>query len=105
MSIWRVVAGRPAELDCAEVYYNGPRYKAGYSPISADQCYAYVLDVDGAQRDFGNAPAWQLMYERSAGYGGTWGKTRETIGPDSNVSHTRIEWLLVDDRGSEAGRS
>ncbi|MGH3269614.1 MAG: FAD-dependent monooxygenase [Trebonia sp.] len=97
MSIWRVVAGRPAELDCAEVYYNGPRYKAGYSPISADQCCAYVLDVDGAQRDFGDAPAWQLMYERSAGYGGTWGKIRETIGPDSNVSHTRIEWLLVDD--------
>lgn len=91
------MAGRPAELDCAEVYYNGPRYKAGYSPISADQCYAYVLDVDGAQRDFGDAPAWQLMYERSAGYGGTWGKIRETIRPDSNVSHTRIEWLLVDD--------
>jgi 2-polyprenyl-6-methoxyphenol hydroxylase-like FAD-dependent oxidoreductase len=36
------------------------------------------------------------MYERSAGYGGTWGKIREDIGPDSNVSHTRIEWLLVD---------
>src|SRR5215469_2629908 len=26
MSIWRVVAGRPAEMDCDEVYYNGPRY-------------------------------------------------------------------------------
>jgi 2-polyprenyl-6-methoxyphenol hydroxylase-like FAD-dependent oxidoreductase len=97
MSIWRVVADRPAEMDCAELYYGGPRYKAGYSPISADKCYAYVLDVDGTQRDFGDAPAWQLMYERSAGYGGTWGKIRETIGPDSNVSHTRIEWLLVDD--------
>ena len=96
MSIWRVVAGRPSEVDCAELYYGGPRYKAGYSPISADQCYAYLLDVDGAQRDFGAGPAWQLMYERSAGYGGTWGKIREDIGPDSNVSHTRIEWLLVD---------
>ena len=97
MSIWRVVAHRPAEMDCAELYYGGPRYNAGYSPISADQCYAYVLDVDGTQRDFGDAPAWQLMYERSAGYGGTWGKIRETIGPDSNVSHTRIEWLLLPD--------
>lgn len=96
MSIWRVVADRPAELDCAELYYGGPRYKAGYSPTSADKCYAYVLDVDGTQRDFGDEPAWQLMYERSAGYGGTWGKIRQTIGPDSNVSHTRIEWLLVD---------
>jgi 2-polyprenyl-6-methoxyphenol hydroxylase-like FAD-dependent oxidoreductase len=96
MSIWRVVAARPPEMDCAEVYYGGPRYKAGYSPISADQCYAYLLDADGAQRDLGTGPAWRLMYERSAGYGGTWGKIRETIGPDSNVSHTRIEWLLVD---------
>ena len=97
MSIWRVVADRPAEMDCAEVYYGGPRYKAGYSPISADKCYAYILDTDGAQRDFGDQPAWQLMYERSVGYGGTWGKIRESIGPDSNVSHTRIEWLLVPD--------
>ena len=96
MSIWRVVADRPAEMDCAEVYYDGPRYKAGYSPISATQCYAYVLDNDGKLGDFGDKAAWQLMYERSEGYGGTWGKIRETIGPDSNVSHTRIEWLLVD---------
>jgi 2-polyprenyl-6-methoxyphenol hydroxylase-like FAD-dependent oxidoreductase len=97
MSIWRVVADRPAEMDCAEVYYGGPRYKAGYAPISADKCYAYILDTDGAPRDFGDQPAWELMYERSAGYGGTWGKIRETIGPESNVSHTRIEWLLVPD--------
>ena len=95
MSIWRVVADRPAEMDCAELYYGGPRYKAGYSPISADKCYAYVLDTDGTLGDFGDRPAWQLMYDRSAGYGGTWGKVRKTIGPDSNVSHTRIEWLLV----------
>jgi 2-polyprenyl-6-methoxyphenol hydroxylase-like FAD-dependent oxidoreductase len=97
MSIWRVVAGRPAEMDCAEVYYNGPRYKAGYSPISAGQCYAYLLDVDGTRADFGDQPDWELMYERSAGYGGTWGAIRETIGPQSNVSHTRVEWLLVAD--------
>jgi 2-polyprenyl-6-methoxyphenol hydroxylase-like FAD-dependent oxidoreductase len=96
MTIWRVVADRPAELDCAELYYDGPRYKAGYTPISATQCYAFLLDVDGTRRDFGDRPDWELMYERSEGYGGTWGKIRETIGPDSNVSHTRIEWLLLD---------
>ena len=98
MSIWRAVADRAAEIDCAEVYYNGPRYKAGYSPISASsQCYAYLLDVDGKLTDFGAQPAWQLMRQRSEGYGGTWGKIRETIGADSNVSHTRVEWLLVGD--------
>ena len=71
MSIWRVVADRPDEMDCAEVYYGGPRYKAGYAPISAGQCYAYILDTDGTLRDFGDQPAWELMYERSAGYGVT----------------------------------
>ncbi|HEX4791251.1 MAG TPA: FAD-dependent monooxygenase [Actinospica sp.] len=103
MSIWRVVADRPAAMDCAEVYYGGPRYKAGYSPISKDKCYAYILDEDGTLADFGGGdgpgakPAWQLMFERSEGYGGTWGTLRESIGPASKVSHTRIEWLLVDD--------
>jgi 2-polyprenyl-6-methoxyphenol hydroxylase-like FAD-dependent oxidoreductase len=94
MSIWRVVADRPAAMDCAEVYYGGPRYKAGYSPISPGQCYAYVLDSEG---DFGDDPPWRLMYDRSAGYGGTWGQVRQSIGPGSHVSHTRIEWLLVPD--------
>jgi len=93
MSIWRVVAPRPAELDCAEVYYGGPRFKAGYSPISADRCYAYLLDEDDAAD---GRPLWEQMYERSRGYGGTWGRIRTTIGPDSDVSYTRIEWLLVD---------
>jgi 2-polyprenyl-6-methoxyphenol hydroxylase-like FAD-dependent oxidoreductase len=97
MTIWRVVSQRPAEMDCAEVYYGGPRYKAGYSPISADRCYAYILDEDRARNGFGDGPAWRLMYERSEGYGGTWGKIRQTIGPESDVSHTRIEWLLVED--------
>ena len=97
MSIWRAVADRPAELDCAELYYDGPRYKAGYTPISADRCYAYLLDVDGTRRDFGDRPDWELMYERSEGYGGTWGKIRATLGPHSSVLHTRIEWLLLDD--------
>jgi 2-polyprenyl-6-methoxyphenol hydroxylase-like FAD-dependent oxidoreductase len=96
MSIWRVVADRPAEMDCAELYYGGPRYKAGYSPISADKCYAYLLDEEGTLADFGDLPAWQLMYKRSEGYGGRWGKIRETISAESNVVHTRIEYLLVD---------
>ncbi|MBR7827774.1 FAD-dependent monooxygenase [Actinospica sp. MGRD01-02] len=101
MSIWRVVAERPADTETHEVYYGGPRYKAGYSPISKDSCYAYVLDEDGTIADFGGGeggrPAWELMYERSEGYTGKWGKLREAIGPESNVVHTRIEWLLVED--------
>lgn len=96
MSIWRVAADRPAEMDCTELYYDGPRYKAGYSPVSASRCYAYLLDQDGVLADFGDKDAWQLMYERSEGYGGTWGKVRDTIDAGSDVSHSRVEWLLID---------
>ena len=95
MSIWRVVAPRPAGMDCAERYDGGPRYMAGLSPVSASQCYAYIADED--RDDFGAGQPWQLMCERSAGYGGAWAEIRQAIGPDSCVSHTRIEWLLVPD--------
>ena len=44
MGIWRVVAKRPAEMECSEVYYGGPKYKAGYTPISDDLCYAFLLE-------------------------------------------------------------
>src|SRR4051794_35839562 len=32
MGIWRTVAKRPPEMDCSELYYGGPKYKAGYTP-------------------------------------------------------------------------
>ena len=53
--------------------------------------------MDGTRRDFGDRPDWEVMYERSEGYGGSWGKIRDTLGPHSSVLHTRIVWLLLDD--------
>jgi 2-polyprenyl-6-methoxyphenol hydroxylase-like FAD-dependent oxidoreductase len=43
MGIWRTIAKRPPEMDCSELYYGGPKYKAGYTPISEDLCYAFLL--------------------------------------------------------------
>jgi 2-polyprenyl-6-methoxyphenol hydroxylase-like FAD-dependent oxidoreductase len=96
MTIWRILADRPAAMDCAEVYYGGPRYKAGYSPISADQCYAYVLDEEVDTFSF-DRPLGEVLYERSAGYEGTWGEIRAGLTADTEVNHTRIESLLVPD--------
>jgi 2-polyprenyl-6-methoxyphenol hydroxylase-like FAD-dependent oxidoreductase len=96
MTIWRVLAERPAAMDCAEVYYGGPRYKAGYSPISADQCYAYVLDEDVDTFSF-DKPLGAVLRERSEGYGGIWGEIRGRINDETEVNHTRIEALLVAD--------
>jgi 2-polyprenyl-6-methoxyphenol hydroxylase-like FAD-dependent oxidoreductase len=95
MTIWRIVAPRPPEMDCAELYYGGPRYKAGYSPISADRCYAYVLDEELDSSGF-DRPLGAVLRERSEGYGGTWGWIRETITDDTLVDHRTIESLLED---------
>ncbi|MET9082849.1 FAD-dependent monooxygenase [Streptomyces sp. NPDC004237] len=97
MSIFRVVARRPAEMDCAEVYYGGPRYKAGYSPISDDQCYAYLLDENLDASLIGPRASLDLMRERGAGYGGTWGKILASLPDDTAVDYRWIEAILIDE--------
>ncbi|MEV6765442.1 FAD-dependent monooxygenase [Streptomyces sp. NPDC051105] len=97
MSIFRVVAQRPAEMDCAEVYYGGPRYKAGYSPISGHQCYAYLLDENLDTSLIGPRASLDLLRERGAGYGGTWGKIIASLPDDTAVDYRWIEAVLVDE--------
>ncbi|MER5527561.1 FAD-dependent monooxygenase [Streptomyces sp. NPDC002677] len=97
MSIFRVVARRPAEMDCAEVYYGGPRYKAGYSPISGDQCYAYLLDENLDASLIGPRASLDLLRERGAGYGGTWGRIIASLPDDTAVDYRWIEAVLVDE--------
>ncbi|MEU6139811.1 FAD-dependent monooxygenase [Streptomyces sp. NPDC047081] len=97
MSIFRVVAERPPEMDCAEVYYGGPRFKAGYSPISADRCYAYLLDENLDASLIGPRASLALMRERGAGYGGTWGKVVASLPEDTAVDYRWIEAVLVDE--------
>lgn len=97
MSIFRVVAERPAEMDCAEVYYGGPRFKAGYSPISPDQCYAYLLDENLDTTLIGPRAPLALLRERGAGYGGTWGKILASLPDDTAVDYRWIEAILVDE--------
>ncbi|TKA03090.1 FAD-dependent monooxygenase [Actinacidiphila oryziradicis] len=96
MSIFRVVADRPAEMDCAEVYYGGPRYKAGYSPISADKCYAYLLDENLDESLVGPRAPLALLRERGAGYGGTWGRILRSLPQDTAVDYRWIEAVLVE---------
>lgn len=43
MGIWRFITTRKPHMDTSAVFYGGPHYKAGYAPISATECYAYVL--------------------------------------------------------------
>jgi len=97
MGIWRVLADRPPEMDCAEVYYGGPRFKAGYSPISATQCYAYLLDDNLDAALIGPRAPLAMFRERSAGYGGTWGRVRDSLPDDTAVDYRWIESIQLAD--------
>jgi 2-polyprenyl-6-methoxyphenol hydroxylase-like FAD-dependent oxidoreductase len=91
MSIWRVVTGRPADMTCSGVYEGGPRYKAGYTPISETECYAFLLDEDLDESLLGSNASVELLRERSAGYGGIYGQARDLIKHDAQVDFRRIE--------------
>ena len=97
MSIWRVLAERSAQMTCSELFYEGARYKAGYSPISPTRVYAYLLDADTPQAGPGGRKPGAVLRERAAGYAGRWGPIRDAITDDTPVNYQRIESLLVDD--------
>jgi 2-polyprenyl-6-methoxyphenol hydroxylase-like FAD-dependent oxidoreductase len=97
MSIWRVLAERSPEMTCAELFYEGPRYKAGYSPISQSSVYAYLLDADTPETGPGDRKPGAVLRERATGYEGRWAPIRDAITDDTPVNYQRIESLLLDD--------
>lgn len=96
MGIWRTVAKRPPEMDCSELYYGGPKYKAGYTPISEDLCYAFLLEENLDRSFIGEGPNGALLKERGQGYGGTWGQVRDSLADDAVVNYQWIEAICVD---------
>jgi 2-polyprenyl-6-methoxyphenol hydroxylase-like FAD-dependent oxidoreductase len=96
MGIWRTVAARPAEMDCSELYYGGPKYKAGYTPISDDLCYAFLLEENLDRSFVGEGPNGAVLKERGQGYGGTWGQVRDSLADDAIVNYQWIEAICVD---------
>jgi len=96
IAIWRMEGRRQPGMDCAELYYGGPRYKAGYAPISPDRMYAYVLDEDRRLESYGDRPLHELMAERAEGYGGLWPAIRASMGPDTAIDYRSLEALLID---------
>ncbi len=97
MGIWRVVAKRPTAMDSSGVYYGGPKYKAGYTPISEDLCYAFLLE-DNLDRSYvGEHPNGAVLKEHGQGYGGVWGEVRDSLADDALVNYQHIEAILVED--------
>ena len=97
MGIWRVVAKRPEAMTCSGVFYGGPKYKAGYTPISDDLCYAFLLEGNLDRSVVGERPTAAMLKERGQGYGGIWGEVRDSLDDDDPVNYQWIEAILVDD--------
>lgn len=96
MGIWRTVAKRPPEMDCSELYMGGPKYKAGYTPISDDLCYAFLLEENLERSFIGEGPRGAELKERGRGYGGIWGQVRDSLADDAIVNYAWIEAICVD---------
>lgn len=97
MGIWRTVAKRPVEMDCSEMYYGGPKYKAGYTPISEDLCYAFLLEENLDRSFVGEHANGKLLKEHGQGYGGVWGQVRDSLADDAVVNYQWIETVCVED--------
>ena len=97
MGIWRTVARRPSTVDCSEAYYGGPKFKAGYTPISEDLCYAFLIEENLDRSFIGEGSQGRLFRERGEGYGGIWGEVRDSITDDAVVNYQWIEAIRVDD--------
>lgn len=96
MGIWRTVARRPAAMDCSELYFGGPKFKAGYTPISEELCYAFLLEENLDRSYVGEGPRGAELKERGQGYGGLWGEIRDGLADDAIVNYQWIETICVD---------
>ncbi|MGX1549304.1 FAD-dependent monooxygenase [Streptomyces adustus] len=96
MGIWRTVARRPEAMDCSEVYYGGPKFKAGYTPISDELCYAFLIEGNLDRSFIGEGPKGAVLKERGQGYGGIWGQVCDGIADDAIVNYQWIEAMRVE---------
>ncbi|MBI4940498.1 MAG: FAD-dependent monooxygenase [Actinobacteria bacterium] len=95
MAIFRMEGPRPAAMTCSELFYGGPRYKAGFTPTSQDRMYAYIIDEDRRIEDYGDRPLHELMMERSQGYGGLWDEIRASMGAETLIDYRTLEALQI----------
>ena len=102
LGIWRVVTQRKPEMDCSGLAFGGPEYKAGYTPISEDLCYAFVL-TKPQRPDNGLSDADEVRRLLS-GYHGHFDFIRDNIKDDDYMNFQEIEWLWAVDQPWHQGR-
>ena len=94
-TVWRAVVPRPAELSDDMGMYYGPRNKAGFNPISADQAYVFLVE-NAVRRPRPPVEKWpELIREQLSEYGGLIGWAREQMRDPALVDFRPLQVLLL----------
>lgn len=96
LGIWRAVTSRTPEMTggIAYPFDDSGAYKVGYTPVSADQCYIFVL-CPPVRPDNG-LEGWQEVQRLMANFHGPFDYLRESITADTFLNFQEIEWIFVD---------
>ncbi|MFT4052301.1 MAG: FAD-dependent oxidoreductase [Microbacterium sp.] len=97
LGIWRAVTSRLPEMTGGIAFPtedDGGAFKVGYTPVSADQCYVFVLCRP--QRPDNGLEGWQEVKRLMANYHGEYDDLRESIGPGTFLNFQEIEWIFVE---------
>ena len=97
LGIWRAVTSRLPEMTGGIAYPtvdDGGAYKVGYTPVSDDQCYIFVLCRP--ERIDNGLDGWQEVKRLMANFHGPFDYLRESITPDTFLNFQEIEWIFVE---------
>ncbi|MFV0319210.1 MAG: FAD-dependent oxidoreductase [Microbacterium sp.] len=96
LGIWRAVTSRLPEMTGGIAYPldDSGAYKVGYTPVSEDQCYIFVLCPP--ERPDNGLEGWQEAQRLMANFHGPFDYLRESLGPDTFLNFQEIEWIFVE---------
>jgi 2-polyprenyl-6-methoxyphenol hydroxylase-like FAD-dependent oxidoreductase len=97
LGIWRAVTARQPEMTGGIAFPfgdDGGAYKVGYTPVSATQCYIFVLCRP--QRPQNGLADWQEVKRLMENYHGHFDFLRESINETTFLNFQEIEWIFVD---------
>ncbi|WP_040167878.1 FAD-dependent oxidoreductase [Microbacterium gorillae] len=97
LGIWRAVTTRTPDMRGSiafPVADDGGAFKVGYTPVSADQCYVFVLCRP--ERTDNGLEGYQEVQRLMANFHGEFDYLRESLNADTFLNFQEIEWIFVD---------
>jgi len=97
LGIWRAVTARQPGMNGGIAFPmadDGGAYKVGYTPVSEDQCYIFVLCRP--QRVDNGLEGWQEVKRLMENFHGEYDFLRESITAETFLNFQEIEWIFVE---------